>query len=288
MSKFKALIRKDFAIAKKTLFQPMWITAGLYALILLSMGIAGIKGDFPKLMLSNFQNLDIPRQGISYLAGYTVLGFAGILSLIFTIMITQSSLNEDLRLNFELFHRTQPVTVWQRTLSKFSVGVLGNWFIMILIGIFNFIISSGILIYFHGYSFGYGFIGFLQSVLVYLKFGILLGSIAFFCSAIFRDKAFFKGLAILAGLNLLFLIVNFWFGWNLPMPLEYFKDLFHVEIFPGDTSLLGDITDISNVNAFILDRWKALFFNWQVLLQMVVSAILFVGGVFIYNRKEVK
>jgi hypothetical protein len=31
-----------------------------------------------------------------------------------------------------------------------------------------------------------------------------------------------------------------------------------------------------------------ILFNWQALIQMVVSAVLFVGGVLIYDHKEVK
>jgi hypothetical protein len=288
MRKFKALVQKDFYIAKKTLLMPLWITAGIYLLTLISMGIAAIKGDFSMYFFNGLEEMMLPAQPISYLAGYTILGFASFLCILFTILIAQGALNEDLRRNVELFHRSQPVSVWHRVLAKFSVAVLGNWLVMLIIGLVNLLIAVSLLIYVHSFSFGYLLVGFSQALLVMLKYGILSASIALFCSAIFKDKAFIKGLALVAGFNLFVLIVNVWFGWNLPNPWTYISKLINVEIFPRDISGMGDLSNLADLRIFISSRWQMILFNWQALIQMVVSAVLFVGGVLIYDHKEVK
>lgn len=288
MSKFQALVKKDALIAKKTLLIPLWITLGFYLLTIISMIVAIIKGDFSMHFFNGIEDAMIPGPAISYVVGYTILSFASFLFILFTILIAQGALNEDLRRNVELFHRSQPVSVWQRVLSKFSVAVLGNWAVMVVIGLVNMFIASVLLAYIGSYSFGYMLVGFLQALVVMLKYGILSGSIALFCSALFKDKAFIKGLAVVAGFNLFVVIVNIWFGWNLPNPWIYVMKLINIEVFPRDISGMGDLSSIAALHQFIASRWHMIVLNWHALLQMVISAAFFAGSVIIYDHKEVK
>jgi len=140
MRKFKALLKKDLQIGKKTLLMPVWIILGYYILIAIALLIAFLRSDLQinlaDLDFSNASSLHI----ISYLAGLGIMSFPAVLAAIFTLIMTQSGLNEDIRWNSELFHRSQPVSVWLRSLSKYVSGIAGNWLTYLAIGLFNLII----------------------------------------------------------------------------------------------------------------------------------------------------
>ncbi|MBC8386058.1 MAG: ABC-2 transporter permease, partial [Candidatus Cloacimonetes bacterium] len=194
MNNMKALLTKDFQINKKTLLMPFWITAGFYLLMIIGVLIAYFRGDF-QFSFSHFDG-GPPVPAINYIANLTIAAFPGFLCMIFSIMIMQGALNEDLRRKCELFHRSQPVSIWERTGSKFLVGTIGNWLVFLVIVIFNFIVINTIFISLGQFTFNTAIIGLLQSVIVMLRYTILIGSVAFFFSSIFKDKAFFKGIAL--------------------------------------------------------------------------------------------
>ena len=220
------------------------------------------------------------------------MGLPGFMSLIFTIMLTQSALNEDLRRNFELFHRSQPVSVWHRSLSKYITGIGGFWIVLFLIGIFNFIVVNSFVAIVGQFHFKTAISGMMLAQLGYMKFTLIIGSIAFFCSVIFKDKAFFKGISVLLAIHVLFLIVNVWFGWKLPMPLTYLIDLLKdnsVTNFQGNDFFFGtDSSQYFEISDMIKEKWNSLIFSWKSLLQIAVSGSLFAISTFIYKNKEVK
>jgi hypothetical protein len=95
MSKFKALLRKDWFLSKKHLFLPIWITAGFYVLILITMLIGYLKGGL-QLNWSDFNISDVaPVYAISYIANLSMMALPAFLGIIVTIILTQSALNED-------------------------------------------------------------------------------------------------------------------------------------------------------------------------------------------------
>ncbi|MCK4655068.1 MAG: hypothetical protein KAU01_11560 [Candidatus Cloacimonetes bacterium] len=282
MHKFKTLIIKDLWIYKKSLLIPFWITAGFYILIILSFGVAYFKGDL------NFNMLDIqeasPLSAVNYIVNFAIVWFPGLMSLIFTVMLTQGALNEDVRKNCELFHRSQPVSVWYRTGSKYLTGIVGNWVVLLIIALFNFIVINIILALFHQCVFSTAFAGLVQSYISFIKTGLIIGSITFFLSVVFKDKAFLQGFAVLLAVQILFLILNTLLNWKLPLPLSYLVKLLKttsIEEFEVDAS----IEEISN---FISRNWNAILFNWKTLVQLVFSGVLFAGATLIYKSKEIK
>jgi len=282
MNKFKTLIRKDWIISKKTLLMPFWITSGFYLLIILGIVIAFYKGDVQS-KLFDFP-IDTPINAISYIANLSVVGLPGLMSIIFTIMLMQGALNEDIRRNCELFHRSQPVSIWLRTGSKFYVGLLGNWIVLFLITLFTFIIINIILAIIHQFNFYVAVSGMLQALTAFIKTGLIIGSFTFFCSAIFKDKAFLKGLSILVAIQVLFLIFNSLFGWNLPLPLSYLLKL--ITIDAGQRALVG--IDEFETAKIIGDAWNKILLNWKTLYQILFSGALFAGATLIYKNKEIK
>ena len=282
MHKFKALIKKDLQISKKTLIIPLWITAGFYLLILLISAIAYFTGDL-NIDLGNIQGTP-PSEMINYIANLAIMGLPGLLSLIFIIILTQGALNENIRNNSELFHRSQPVSIWYQSASRYIVGIAGNWLVLLIIALFNFIVIAIILAITDKFIFGIAISGMAQSVISFMKTGLIIGSITFFFSAVFKDKAFLQGLAIIVGVQFLFMILNMFMQWNLPLPFSYIMKL--VDAFTP-TSIDAEGFD-SNVSNYIMESWKRVLINWNTLLQIVVSGVLFVGATLIYKSREIK
>lgn len=282
MHKFKTLIIKDLWIYKKSLLIPFWITAGFYILIILSFGVAYFKGDL-QFNMFNIQETS-PLSAVNYIVNFAIVWLPGLMSLIFIVMLTQGALNEDVRKNCELFHRSQPVSVWYRSGSKYITGIVGNWVVLLIIALFNFIVINVILALFHQFVFSTAFAGLLQSYISFIKTGLIIGSITFFLSVVFKDKAFLQGFAILLAVQILFLILNTLLSWKLPLPLSYLVKLLKttsIEKFEVDAS----IEEISN---FISRNWNAILFNWKTLIQLVFSGALFAGATLIYKSKEIK
>ena len=282
MNKFKTLVRKDWIISKKTLLMPFWITAGFYLLIILGIVIAYYKGDVQS-NLFDFP-VDTPINAISYIANLSVVGFPGLMSIIFIILLMQGALNEDIRRKCGLFHRSQPVSIWLRTGSKFYVGLIGNWIVLFLIALFTFIVVNIILTTIHQFDVTTAISGMLQAFIAFVKTGLIVGSLTFFCSAIFKDKAFLKGLSILVAVQILFLIFNQMFGWDLPLPISY---LIKLMTFDAGQKVLVGIDDFEALN-LIKNAWNSILFNWKTLYQILFSGALFAGATLIYKNKEIK
>lgn len=283
MKKFKALLIKDFYINKKTLITPFWITAVFYILIILSLAVGYFRGDL-QIAEMNIESGDFELPGMIFLINMGLLSLPGLIALLFTITITQGSLNEDLRRNCELFHRSQPISFWFRSLSKYTIGIGGNWAVLFIIALFNYIVVNITLAFLGQFNFGASFMGLLLSFLIFAKITLLIGSITFFLSAIFKDKAFFTGVGILMGVQFLFMILNAILGWKLPLPLTYLVDLvkFNSNLNMNGQQALMEYKDL------VAEVWKFGIWNWKSLLQIFVSGLLFAAAALIYNSKEVK
>jgi len=284
MNKFKALLIKDLQINKKILMMPVWILLGYYLLVLLGLGVAYVRSDF-HFSLSDIHMPDMSTLYIvSYLAGIGIMSFPGIMAGIFTLILTQSALNEDIRRNSELFHRSQPVSLWLRTLSKYVSGIAGNWLTYLGLGLFNLIIVTIVLALVHQLRFDFLMAGWLQAFVATMKITLIVGSICFFFSSIFKDKAFLQGLAILVGIQFLIWIFNTMFGWNLPLPLNYLYDLIGTNSIKGFDSYVTE----TEVVRFINRNWQDLVLSWRNLIQILFSGALFICSTIIYKNKEIK
>ena len=282
MNKFKALIRKDLQINKKTLMIPIWITAGFYLLIIIISAVSYFFGNL-NLDLGNIQGTP-PSEMVNYIVNIATMALPGLISLIFIITLTQGALNENIRNNSELFHRSQPVSIWYQSASRYIVGIAGNWFVLFAIALFNFIVAAIILAVTYKFIFNIAFAGMAQSVVSFMKTGLIIGSLTFFCSAVFKDKAFMEGLAVVVGVQFLFMILNVLMQWHLPLPLSYIMKLIHTETLAS----IDPETFNENVNFYIIESWKKILINWKTLLQVGVSGALFVGATLIYKSREIK
>lgn len=284
MYKFKALLKKDLQIGRKTIIMPVWIVLGYYVLVALGILIAWIKTDF-SFDLSEIDFTDAPNLYLlSYIAGIAIMSFPTILAVIFTLILTQSSLNEDLRRGSELFHRSQPISVWWRSLSKYITGIAGNWLTFIAIGVLNIILVVIGLSLVHQLRLDFLLAGWLQAFVSMMKITLIVGSICFFFSAIFKDKAFLQGLAMLVGIQFLIWILNLLLGWNLPLPINYLYKLVDISSF---NNLETFVTE-KDVRYLINRNWQDLILSWKTFLQMLFSGLLFFLSTLIYKGKEIK
>jgi hypothetical protein len=106
--------------------------------------------------------------------------------------------------------------------------------------------------------------------------------LAFFCSAIFKDKALLKGLAILVGVHVFLAILEVFMGITIPSPLNYLGKMLQNNSFNFESGLNH------NLHSFILDRWQQLVLNSKALIQVAFSGVMFVAGTLIYKYREVK
>ncbi|MDY6915762.1 MAG: hypothetical protein SVM86_05575 [Candidatus Cloacimonadota bacterium] len=280
MSKFTAVLKKDLLVNKKNLIIPYIIMAVFFLLMttLILIQVGKMDYEFDDIYIS----FDEPSEAASYIANIFMLILPGFLSIIFTLLLAQSALNEDMRQNCELFHRSQPISIWKRTISKFMVAIVGNWLFLIVLGIVNLIITAIILTQFVPFHLGKALVGFAQAFIGFAKFNLIIGSLAFFCSAIFKDKAFLKGLAILVGIHVFLVILEIFMNISVPSPLSYFAKLLQ------DTSVNVNSSLNYNLQAFILDRWQSLILNSKVILQLAFCTLMYVVGTLIYKYREIK
>ncbi|HPR18684.1 MAG TPA: hypothetical protein PLD62_10615 [Candidatus Cloacimonadota bacterium] len=283
MNKFTALLKKDYFVNRKSLLTPFWITAVFYILIILFLTIGYFKGDLNFGDL-RFEGENIPMPGLAFLINIGLLTLPGFIALLFTITITQGALNEDLRRNCELFHRSQPVSYWLRSLSKFTIRIGGNWAVLLIIAIFNFIIVNIIVAFLGQFHPGAALSGMMLSFLGFAKITLIIGSMTFFLSSVFKDKAFFTGLGILLGVHFLFLILNALLGWKLPLPFNYFIDLTKSGY---ELDIHGE-QELANFHGMAKEMWKYAIWNVKTLWQILVSGVFFALATLIYNSKEVK
>jgi ABC-type transport system involved in multi-copper enzyme maturation permease subunit len=308
MTPFKALIIKDLQANRKVLMVPIWFLLGMYVILIASITIGYATGNtnmsvngIPLDLLAN-ENL---HKMMSFVMQSAM--FIGSLGLIFAIsmaIISATLLNQDIKHKCELFHRSQPVNVWQITASRFIAGIGGLLALSLAIGIFNMILSNILASILTPMRVDW-WMSLNGLVLSWLHFSIamtVLGSILFVFSAIFRDNAFGLGVGSLGVLQLITLILNKVYGWHLPYILNAIYKLIMSGILKISNVLptsqqFGIITVSSgqepNLVSFVLpdnflyNLWTTLF-TWDIAFKFLFCAVMFVIATYLYKRREVQ
>lgn len=280
MNKFKALLKKDWQIYKKTIKTPIWIFGIFYLINIIILLFSYFTGNFSGIIQGDF--VAAPAEALSFMGNALFVVFPGLLYLLFIIIVMQNALNEDKKIKCELFHRSQPVTLWQRTAAKYCVGILGNTAIFLLLAIINSLVLNSVLLYLGSYDLSAALHGIGLAATFYFKSAIVIGSFAFFMSSVFDNSAFFKFLGILIGLNIIVIILNGIYGWQIPTPLSYFLALVHTNPVLDESA-----SQTFDLNLMIRANWSNLIFKMQTLYQLITAAALYVGATLIYGRKEI-
>lgn len=309
MTPLKVLVIKDLQANRKILMVPIWFVLGMYVLLAASIAFGYATGNtnmsvngIPLALLAN-ENL---HKMMSFVMQSSM--FIGFLGLIFGIsmsIISASLLNQDIKHKCELFHRSQPVSVWQITASRFIAGIGGLLGLALVIGIFNMILSNILAMSLTPMRVDW-WMSINGLVLSWLHFSVamaVLGSILFLFSSIFKDNAFGLGVGGLGVLQLITLIINKLYGWHVPYILNAIFKLIMSGILSISTVLpssqqFGIITvntggQEPNLAAFVVPQhflynlWTTLF-TWGIGFKLLFCAVMFVLATCIYHRREVQ
>lgn len=308
MKQLKALIIKDIHTNKKFFFLPMWLMLSLYLLIGVVFTIARAKsgtcinwGGVPSTFLTGSAFADFFSFAIQ------VGLYFGIVGIIFGIPIMGACtfiLNGDVKEKCELFHRSQPVSVWKLTASRYIVIIGGLIVLSLFVGIIQ-LITSNIMISVYTpmqVNLWMALNGMLISWL-HLSISIgVIGSIGFLLSAIFKENAFGKGALVLAVLEIAVFIVNYFLNLGVPSPFAGLVRLMFSSIstfvseFPNVNYAFNVSTNKFNslypntvpTQAEILSKaWSSLF-TWGVALRLAVCGALYTLATCVYHRREVQ
>ncbi|HNX01566.1 MAG TPA: hypothetical protein PLE74_07120 [Candidatus Cloacimonadota bacterium] len=312
MSQFQALLLKDYRTTRKGLLVPAYILAGIYLVSILAYVIARVHfgpnsgavqmslADIPTPFLTN---MDFHAMVSFSMQVLMFMSFFGIVVGISLIVVSSSLLNSDVHNKCELFHRSQPVTVWEITGSRFLIGIGGSLAVALALGFINMIVMNVVSLIWTPLHVNW-WMSFNGLILSFLHIGValmLLGTICFTLSAIFRTNAFGKGILGLGGIEIAIQIVNYLFRFRIPSPsASFFKFIMsgfgklNMEIttqkYGAFASAAAKPSDIANFRLppdFLSAMWSTLF-TWNTVEKLLICAALYVIATYIYQQREVQ
>jgi len=309
MTSFKALVIKDLQANRKALMVPIWYLLGMYVFMAGSMIFASASGNNSMVIngipLSLLANENVHKIMSFIMQSAMFFGFLGVIFAISMSMISSTMLNQDIKHKCELFHRSQPVSVWQNTASRFIAGIGGPLALAFVIGIVNMLLSNLLASILTPMRVDWWMSanGFLLSWLHFSIALMVLGSILFLLSSIFKDNAFGLGIGGLGALQLVAFILNKIYGWHLPYILNKTYQLIMSGILKIQTVLptsqqfgivsIGTKGQEPDLASFIVPgnflpiMWGTLF-TWDIAFKFLFCAVMFGLATFIYHRREVQ
>lgn len=288
MKQFKALIIKDFNIYKSNFYKITIIFLSLYLLSVITSLIGYYHhSDQGHIFLNNLSinshalnGFDLSKGSFVFNAGLTAI--VSFFFMIFTISLSGSALNSDFEYKCSLFHRNLPISIWKISGSRFIVTIFGSFLTMLILVLFTSLISNIVLTSIVKISLTYSLLGILKVILPYTINSLLLASIAFFFSSIFKRKALGKGILILGIIHFSIVYLNFLFGLHIPYFLVKLAETisFHV-----DSHTFSQLANQSSSE--LASNIFASVFNFQTLLKLLYTGILFVISTLIMKYKEI-
>ncbi len=308
MTAFKNLLTKDYQTVKKQLFVPLWIILGLYVIFTFSIIIAYAKGDANLVMggipMELLGNADLHRAISFALQAGLFLGFLGLIFAIPMTVLSATLLNSDIKHKCELFHRSQPVSVWKNTASRYVAGIGGLVGLAFLAGLFQLVAGNILLAILTPMKVDWwlAFNGFLLSWM-HLSISItVLGSLGFLLSAVFKDNAIGKGALAIGAVDIAIVIMNYYLKLGIP---ALSKNLFKLvysnisdfsNVFPtmqygivmgSNARTTGDISAFTLPQGFLSGLYGSVF-TWETLAKAGLCVALYALATFIYKKREVQ
>ena len=286
------MLINDYRLNKKNLWTPMLVYLIIDLLLIIAYFILKAKIGFEN---SDIMNIDIIMaqkfdvggfpNSIWYLVGMGVLGIAGFVQVLVALAIGNHSLNLERFHKCEIFYRSQPLSIWLYSLSKYIIAIVGPILILILTGIVNLLLIIPFLSPFMAFNLPDALAGLGVSLLLYSRSILVLGSIGFLISGIFKEKAFIKLLWIILVLQIILVIAHLTLDFPLINMSEYFTKLINPIGGIGEALRSDSIESLDNFRQAM--EINTILFNWHTGLQLLVSGIFFGLGVIIYKTKEV-
>ena len=308
MKQMKALLTKDFHAFRKGLMVPVWIVGGAYVLFFLMILYAYAKGN-ANIKISGFPLDVLTNPEMSKAVSFAMqmgmyLSFIGIVVGIIMVSVAALLLNSDVKHKCELFHRSQPVSVWKLTASRYLMGLGGMIGLALLLGIFNLLITNlmvGIGTPLH-INWWLSINGLLLSWLHLAVALLTVGSLCFVLSALFRDNAFGKGILGVAALEIVIQGMNGFYSLGIPsLAKALFRLVMSGLVRMGDslgnmhygvinfsnTCRPSDLHSFTLPPYFLHNLWSTLF-TWDIAFKLLFCGVMFVLATCLYHRREVQ
>jgi hypothetical protein len=308
MSVIKAMLIKDYRTTSKSMKLPVFEIAGIY-LIVLCLAIFTGMPDFLKLenilgakVQPDFSQLtDVFRLFTFDINAEILPLFVGLLYLATILVYGTSLLNTEFRNKSQMFHHSQPVSIWMITGSRFIANIGSAVVLVFVISFINFLVVNAIIPHAIGLpvdwllAFNGMIIGFIHIAIAIL----LVGSLCLLFSAIFSSNAFGKALLVLLLLQLFVMGMNYFAQHPIMSPLHFFRrfalggtrDLYNM------TTLLesgiqtqfenGLLPKFSLPDDFLHQAWATVI-NWLMILKILVVGAFYVLATLIYQKREIR
>lgn len=291
MNKFAAQVKNDYLINQKSILSPiiLFLIIDFLAIITFFIMKSKLGFEYQDLISINIQSEGVDLSTISesfwYMIGMGVLGFAGFVMVIVSLSIGNQSLNMEKFRKCEIFYRSQPISIWLYSFSKYLIAVAAPIIVLFIVGLFNLFLVIPFVSQIVRFDFIDAVSGLIVSFLLYSRSIIVVGSIAFMMSGIFKEKAFMKLVLIVISIQLIIVFAHLSF--DTPI-LDIFK---YIGRLVSPLHGVKDMIDFENLESVMDFRQainaKILLFNWHSALQIIASGIFFILGVFAYSKKEV-
>jgi hypothetical protein len=308
MTPFKALVIKDLQANRKALMIPIWYLLGSYAIMVVS-GIFALSSGKANASVSGIPLSYLSNNNLHEMMSFVIQAamFFGFLGFVYAISISFTSgtmLNQDIKLKCELFHRSQPVSIWQISGSRYLVGIGGPIALSFVLGFINMLISFLVISIFTPMRIDLwmSLNGFTLSWLHCAIALMVLGSLQYVLSSTFKENGAFGFIAII-GVQVVTFALNKIYGWHLPYILKILYKLIMSGILNVQKVLptsheFGIVTvqtgapapDLSSFVIppnFLPNLWSTLF-TWDIAFKFLFCAVMFVLATCIYHRREVQ
>jgi ABC-type transport system involved in multi-copper enzyme maturation permease subunit len=273
MKQYKALIIKEWHTHRNTFLVPSYVLAVFLLLSTLVSVFARIRYGAPTINLNvsgSFGAMLVLRN-LHYLMSVVLGWFVIVISL----QLNDNLLNHDFQKKCEIMHGSQPVSMVKVLAAKFTFSVpmmMGQYLIL---AILSSLILSAVVAFLGFNSWIMGLKAMLSPALLVFVSMMVLSSVMWLFSSVFRKKAFlnlYVTLIVIESLRMI--LIHLWGVSNVFSPLRYY-----IQAFTMPFSILNiQSTQVSLVMESV--------FSQQNLIRLGVSILMYIAGYFIYRRRE--
>ncbi|MDP8231997.1 MAG: hypothetical protein P9L91_04935 [Candidatus Zophobacter franzmannii] len=299
MTKFFMFLKHEFkankmAFAIPFIIQGINLALALIILILVASKLIPANGTLTEGVHELFKEINVSIDSelsgiVIMIMGYIMTAMSVTIYGVLVGMIRSGTvLNYEIRMGYELFYRSLPISIWSRSGAKYLNSIVGAFIAAMGVALVNYV-SAAIMLSTvfvdNGMVWTMLFQGMIAGFISTIFAAFLFGSIGFLLSAVFTKMALMKGAFIL-------LITGF---------VELLLKAFGIKFLPIFSYLTGTIAKLLQPSSMIqtsIENAKDIqlltpipvsnFFHLEQLWIMLISVGLFVLSTIIYKHKTIE
>ncbi|MBN2830169.1 MAG: hypothetical protein JXR56_07610 [Candidatus Cloacimonetes bacterium] len=296
MNKFLLFLKHEFKVNKTAfmipfIIQGINIALSLIILLLVASKLIPANGTLDEGLNQLFSEINVGIDSelsgvVLMIIGYIMTSISVTIYGVLVGMIRAGSvLNYEIRMGYELFYRSLPISIWSRSVAKYLNSIVGAFLAAIGVAIVNYIFAScmfSTVFADNGLVWTMLFQGMLAGFISTIFAAFLFGSIGFLLSAVFTKMALLKGAFIL-------LITGF---------VELLLKAFGIKFLPLFSYLTGSIAKLLRPTSMVMtsiENTKDIqnlthipltnFFHTEQIWIVLISCGLFALSTIIYKYK---